>query len=88
MITLDEIIYAGENGSYLFNTEDDTYYWTMSPANFKRYSSFTGYMYCFGNGILYAATGVNTINIRPVINISKNVKLSGLGTISNPYTIS
>ena len=88
MITLDEIIYAGENGSYLFNTEDDTYYWTMSPANFKRYSSFTGYMYCFGNGILYAATGVSTINIRPVINISKNVKLSGLGTISNPYTIS
>ena len=87
MITLDEIIYAGENGSYLSNT-DNTYYWTMSPANFERYSSFTGFMYCFGNGILNASTEVSKINIRPVINISKNVKLSGSGTISNPYTIS
>ena len=89
LITMDEVELAGGNGAdnssyYLYN---GLYYWFGSP--FYYYIRTSGAhvfcMYSFGRII---NNSVNTANgIRPVISISKDVKLSGDGTWNNPYIV-
>ncbi len=88
MITMEEVAFAGNEGSYL-SLDNKVVYWTMSPSFFETYSSFVGFVYAFGAYVINVSVDTASYaNVRPVINISKNVKLSGAGTISNPYTIS
>ena len=89
LITMDEVELAGGTGAdnssyYLYN---GLYYWFGSP--FYYYIRTSGAhvfcMYSFGRII---NNSVNTANgIRPVISISKDVKLSGDGTWNNPYIV-
>lgn len=88
LITSDEVIFAGgyamvANSNYYLYTKN--YFWTMSPR-------------CMDNGyagvFLVTSGEINNINnttgdfgVRPVINLSSDVKLSGSGTTSDPYKI-
>ena len=90
LITADEVAYAGgvygqtNNGYYLYTNQ---YYWTMSPFYF--YS--TGYAHVFvvgPNGYFGYTSVLNAYGVRPVINLSPNVTITGEGTSSNPYVVS
>ena len=89
LITSDEVMYAGG----LFNTNNPSYYlnsgqsyWTMSPSYF---SNNEGWIFHVSNtGNLYRSTIITELGVRPVININKNVILTGNGTASDPYRIS
>ena len=92
LITADEASYAGlpSNGTtsdnYLYTGQ---YYWTMSPAYYEidRTSSFMFIVVSEGD------IGVNRLifsnGIRPVINLDKNVTISGgNGSAESPFVIS
>lgn len=87
------MVYAGMTSnssnlnSYLYTNEE---YWTITPGSMSGLQGFqifnvfvrpTGQLY-FTN-IQYYSSG-----IRPVINLSSSVKLSGDGTYNNVYTVS
>ena len=90
LITADEVAYAGgvygqtNNGYYLYTNQ---YYWTMSPhrVNSSGFASMFNVSSSgnFGIGYVTSARGV-----RPVINLSPNVTITGEGTSSNPYVVS
>ncbi|MCM1053017.1 MAG: hypothetical protein NC483_03500 [Ruminococcus sp.] len=88
LITVDEVNYAGlaygisAKNNYLYTSLD---YWTMSPSNFTengKTSMFRVTGDYFGN-----VWGLYKYGIRPVINIRSDIKLTGLGTIDNPYKV-
>ena len=89
LITADEVMFAGgvwnnNNTSYYLYTGQT--YWTMSPFTF---SSF-GYAYVFIvnlNGNLYHWDVASTYGVRPVLNLSADVTLTGTGTMSDPYVV-
>ena len=90
LITADEVAFAGgvygisNSGYYLFTNQQ---YWTMSPY------------YCWGTGQARVFSvrydGMLPDNnqvvvergIRPVINLSPDVTITGSGTTSDPYTV-
>ena len=94
LITMDELSIGGnvwntENkASFLYSSGE---YWTITPI---MYSHFMGTY--VGSGVLLSSGGLSNWNvshnglagIRPVINLSSKVKLSGDGTYSNVYTVS
>ena len=90
LITADELTLAGESSyvvgnSYLNPGESDYWYWSMTPAAFRRGNAYVWFEYGgLGNG------GVgNSGAVRPVINVTtENGFTSGDGTASSPYTIS
>ena len=91
LITADEVRMAGANATdrnyniYLYAGE---YYWTMTP------DSVVGdnvYVFYVSSGSFRASGMVissNSIGVRPVINLSADVTLTGSGTISDPYVVS
>ncbi len=94
LITIDEAVYAGGYHNRLNSQSDNNQfylytgasYWTMSPHNFTS----DGYTYIFfvsSRGDLSNSYVSNTNGVRPVINLSANVKLSGSGLYNDPYTI-
>ena len=91
LLTADEIALSGgvaetENaGSYL-NTGIS--YWTMSPGYFS-VTKLTENMYIMNStGKLTTDSIKNESGIRPVINLSKDVKITkGNGTSANPYQV-
>ena len=89
LITADEIVLAGGNND---NTNNSFYlytsrsFWTGSP---KEYSGNVYVFRLFAYGPLDSTNVEDTsIGIRPVINLSSSVKLSGNGTYNNVYTVS
>ena len=89
LITADEAAYAGgkvysSNSSYyLYNGQ---YYWTMSPDDFRPYSSFVWGVY--NDGHIRASYGTElAYGIRPVISLKSNIIFSGNGTMSSPFEI-
>ena len=90
LITSDEVVLAGgfggsANSSYYFYTSSA--YWTMSPTYFNSVFERIDTFSVSGNGLL-TSTPVNVSRgVRPVINLSSNVTLSGSGTTSDPYTV-
>ena len=94
LITMDELSIGGnvwntENkASFLYSSGE---YWTITPI---MYSHFMGTN--VGSGVLLSSGGLSNWNvshnglagIRPVINLSSKVKLSGDGTYNNVYTVS
>ena len=90
LITADEVAFAGG----VYNVSNINYYlytntvnWTMSPAN---YNDNNGREWQIGapGGLNYNNGLVtNKNNIRPVINLNADIKLTGDGTASNPYVV-
>ena len=88
LITADEVSMAGgvgetANQSYYLYTGQN--YWTMSP-----YSYFSGIAYVFTvwSGGDLGSYGVHSpIGVRPVINLSADVTLTGSGTMDDPYVV-
>lgn len=92
LLTVDEIIYAGATINepnqyyYLNNENDNNAWWTLSPAK----DSVEGLYYyeISGDGkINSTSTGESSKNIRPVINLKKDVEMTGNGTKDKPYKL-
>ena len=91
LLTIDEVVMAGAsaNGNtsyYLYNPDITNAYYTMSGA---RYDKTSYYPFIINaDGTIDTKTAGSTLKgVRPVINIIKNVKVKGEGTIDNPYTL-
>ena len=91
LITADEVSMAGgvwgsNNTSYYLYTGQS--YWTMSPSS----ADSDGWAYVFrvySDGSLYSDLWVYISNgVRPVINLSADVTITGTGTMSDPYVVS
>ena len=90
LISADEARYAGGSGQnemYFLYTGQS--YWTMTPffinANSGGAIMFT--ILNFGD-VSYAENISYSYGVRPVINLRADIKLSGSGTATDPYTIS
>lgn len=94
LITVDEAAMAGAiwtaatgiegNSAYYLSTGEA--YWTMSPSAFWSISAYTWNV--SANGGIDGFISSNSIGIRPVISLNRNVRvLSGNGTTSSPYII-
>ncbi len=89
LITADEVVYAGghcsqDNSSYYLHIGNG--YWTNSPY----FADSMGWAYVFyvsSGGTISLAGVIATNNIRPVINLSADVTLTGTGTMSDPYVV-
>lgn len=91
LLTVDEVMLAGgtkeDNTSYyLYNENIKSSYYTMTGASINN-----GIYYPFmvtSNGAIDSSLSGNLLRgIRPVINIIRNVKVNGTGTIDDPYKI-
>ena len=92
LLTIDEIIYAGATINepneyyYLNNNEINESWWSMSPA--KEGIEGTYFYEVTANGsVLANSTGEAEKKLRPVINLIKEVEVSGTGTIDDPYIL-
>ena len=88
LITADEVAYAGatynsNNTRYYLNTSQN--FWTMSPSHYSDGARvfMAGSNGNFGLNDVYRVWGV-----RPVINLSSDVSITGSGTASDPYIVS
>ena len=90
LITADEIMMAGADNNFNDNSNYYLYtgqnYWSGSPGGWDR--SFTGSFFVSVDGSLDADIMAISAGVRPVINLSSEVKLSGDGTWNNVYMVS
>lgn len=91
LLTIDEVSLAGGSTSenkeyYLYNENIKTPYYTMSGA-LNKYDLY--YPFAIDeNGTITSNINGNLLRgVRPVINIVKTAKVSGDGTVDNPYQI-
>ena len=92
LITADEAVMAGASWNsgnssyYLYNNAN---YWTMSPYDFIASSSRAYVFYVSSDGILsWHRVNSAAPGVRPVINLSADVKVTGSGTSSDPFVVS
>ena len=92
LITADEVNYAGSVFGGATNTNfylyTSSYYWTMTPSNYNAKISIEYMIYNSGHITSVNVGSTLGIGVRPVINLSKNVTLSGNGTYNSVYTVS
>ena len=88
LLSADEVMLAGgqnttdNNAFYLYTNQG---FWLLAPV---RYYSSKSLVWKIDVGGSYVGTNVGSHNgIRPVINLSKDVKLSGDGTWNNIYKV-
>lgn len=93
LITADEASFAG-----LYGTTAATYnylrtnakYWTMTPQSFE-YAANVIQINTTGGMSIKQDESANLVTascgVRPVINLKGNIKLSGTGTIEDPYIV-
>ena len=94
LITIDEAVYAGgyyyKSDSSSNNKQFYLYtgksYWTMSPFYFNGGDALVFDVYSTGTLGNYPVNGTD-IGVRPVINLSADIKLLGNGTYTNPYKV-
>ena len=77
---------GSSNSSYYLYTNQ--YYWSGSPYFFSNYGTFAYGFTVYSTGDVSTYFVNDSFGARPVINLSSEVKLSGNGTYSNPYTVS
>ena len=89
LITADEVVMGGlpwsgsTTSNYLYTGQ---HYWTMSPY----YADSDGWAFVFcvnSNGQLGSGWVNYTFGVRPVINLSADVKVTGSGTSSDPFVV-
>ena len=81
VITLDEYVFAGKDESYLYGNT----YWTMSP-----YSSTSVYIIntIDSYGVSFRVANENgNPGAYPVLNLSKDTKIVGTGTKTDPFIV-
>lgn len=91
LLTIDEVMLAGASTSdntnyYLYNSDIDTDYYTMSSAKYTN-NVYYPFIVTTNGAIDYTTSGELLRGIRPVINIIKNARVTGDGTEDNPYQI-
>ena len=89
LITADEVAFAGgvynnSNKKYYLYTKQD--YWTMSPYSFSIGGPPIEFR-VYSDGSLNANNVYSAWGVRPVINLNADVKLTGSGTSTDPYTV-
>ena len=94
LLSIDEVIYAGaskdgtNNSYYLYNPSILNNWWTMSSSKVNVQSNnVNNYLITSGGGIDLEGKLNSSYGIRPVISLDKSVKVSGMGTLENPYEI-
>ena len=91
LITLDEILLAGggvttNNNSYYLYTGQN--YWTISPAYFNASNNNASVFAIDSFGNINSNKNVGSLyGVRPVINLSSKVIITGSGTVENPYVV-
>ena len=89
LITADEVVMGGlpwsgsTTSNYLYTGQ---HYWTMSPRGFSSSGAFV-FIVNSGGYLDYSSVD-NTWCVRPVINLSADVKVTGSGTSSDPFVVS
>ena len=91
LLTTDEAALAGgysssNSGYYLYT---GNVYWTMSPTRFSGSSSYVRNVF-FGGSLSNddsISSVINSIGVRPAINLKPNGLKQGDGSASNPYTV-
>ena len=92
LLTADEIEYAGaligvgNNSYYLYNGDILNPVWTMTPSKGNA-SEFYPYTISISGSIDDTSIGNSKRSVRPVINIRKDIAVTGKGTISEPYEL-
>ena len=91
LITADEVMFAGgtpsSNNSYYLYTGQ--YYWTMSPYRFNAANSNAFVFAVWSDGLLDRGNvDWTALGVRPVLNLSADVTLTGSGTQTDPYVVS
>ena len=76
----------------MYETGNQSYYlysnriiWTISPRRFNGTTALM--MDIYTNGAINSASVPSMYDVRPVINLSSDVTITGSGTISDPYTV-
>jgi len=93
LINMDEVHYAGL-GRVIVNLSYYLYtgvpYWTITPYahDYDGANNAPAHMLIYSNGTNYAHLSVNKRGVRPVINLKNDIKVTGTGTISDPYIVS
>jgi len=93
LLTADEVIFAGgiPNSSnknyYLYNSEIKETWYTMTGAQGTE-SSINMFMVDNTGSLKTNIAGNLYRNVRPVINLIKNIEMEGSGTIIDPYKMS
>lgn len=89
LINADELVMSGISWGWTKSGDNpygDSDYWTITPFLVDIGDSLGAYVY---TGFLsMGATGNDKKLLRPVINLKRDLKVKGEGTIDNPYTIS
>ena len=90
LITADEVVMGGlpwsgsTTSNYLYTGQ---HYWTMSPYLFNGTYANVFYVNSYGY-LIDAYVGWSSGGVRPVINLSADVKVTGSGTSSDPFVVS
>ena len=77
-------MYNNSNKKYYLYTKQD--YWTMSPYSFSIGGPPIEFR-VYSDGSLNANNVYSAWGVRPVINLNADVKLTGSGTSTDPYTV-
>ena len=92
LLTIDEVVLAGASpilantSFYLHNSEITESWYTMTGASGAE-TSINMFMISSDGSIKTDINGNLYRNVRPVINLIKNIKMIGSGTIDNPYRL-
>lgn len=92
MLTIDEVMLAGANSTdgntsyYLYNSNISDVWYTMSGAKGTN-SSINMFMIDSNGRINTDVSATLFRNVRPVINLVKNIEMTGTGTSLDPYRI-
>ena len=94
LITADELTMAGSPWYSDLNSNNDSFYlytgqcyWTITPFDIDRGISFNFFVSSPSNNQLNGLI-LNMHGVRPVINLSADVTLTGSGTATDPYIVS
>lgn len=92
LLTADEIEYAGgligvaNDKYYLYNENVTNPTWTITPSKGNKVE-FYPYALSMNGSLDDSQVGNQAKNVRPVININKDVEVIGKGTYEEPYEI-
>ena len=92
LITSDELIFAGMRNEYTNKLSwiySSVNFWTMSPSIFNTSYAMSRIFYQISTGRVHIhGWPTSLLSVRPVINLKKDVKISGgIGTSNNPYVV-
>jgi len=92
LLSIDEIMLAGANGTdinqsyYLYNSNIQDLWYTMTAVDGNE--EYMNFYMVDQNGLIKTDISGNLYrNVRPVINLVKNIEVDGNGTIDKPYTL-